>query len=320
MIGFVMFVAGGHPKVVRGQVAVGPEQMGVATLALLRERTLGELLDSVKALRELPEGMPRSAAEATAEERLRDVVGQRPAELAKAVLWSGIAEADPVAVTDSSLVTWGYVIDLDYLWLEVYRGQQTESHRDGRFIAWPRRDPNACPPRLVARIPLFVELPDDDAFLAAVAAGVTGGPADRYVIGGTRREDAHGQLDELRQLLRQRLDWRNQHETLPATMQSIVAVVENATQLLLEDAHAASVIGEIAKLGRKVRMTVELHVEGATLDAVGGRDVLRSSPAVTLVTPGMPAFHRAEAFHRIAEADTFGIWPPVLRPTRQGER
>lgn len=285
MIGFVMFIVDGTARIARADEAVEPARMGVATLTLLRDCSVEELRDRVRDLRPRARDGRRSGTDAGAEHRLRHVLHQHPAELAALVLAAGIIEADPEAVTGSRDISWGYVIDLDHRWMEIYQGHQIAPHRDGRFIAWPRRNPDVWPPRLIAQFPLFAELPDNDTFLAAVAHGADAS-VDRYEVDGACLEEAAEQLRQLDEVIRRR---RNAaHATgQPVSDKPIRIVIANATELLNEDPEAAALVWEVARTGQTTRVSIELHqLTADSLDYYA--DYLRMprwSSSIALVNP-----------------------------------
>lgn len=94
-------------------------------------------------------------------------------------LESGYMENGDGFQYDSLFCEWGYILDLDWDILEVYRGFQKEPHTEGRFAAGPvrlrkpvgennTREPIEYQPiKLVAKF-RFEDLPTDEEFCAKV--------------------------------------------------------------------------------------------------------------------------------------------------------
>ncbi|MDF5756598.1 hypothetical protein [Spongiactinospora sp. TRM90649] len=92
-----------------------------------------------------------------------------------AMLEAGVVEDASMFPQDSLFCEWGYLVDLDAMTFEVYRGWQTRPHRHGRFAR--RKRPRSGPGRseyypvaLAASWPLG-ELPTDEGFLARFGGG-----------------------------------------------------------------------------------------------------------------------------------------------------
>lgn len=83
------------------------------------------------------------------------------------ILESGRAEHVPEWPADSVFCEWGYLLDLDTLVLEVYRGFQKAPHTDGRYHGLHVEGDNYYPVRLIASWPLNA-LPTREEFLRAL--------------------------------------------------------------------------------------------------------------------------------------------------------
>ncbi|MDP4510299.1 hypothetical protein [Nonomuraea turcica] len=85
----------------------------------------------------------------------------------EAILEAGVI-VDAGDLPANSHCEWGYVVDLDSMVFEVYRGQQPQPHNRGRFVTenGPR---DHCPAALVTGWPLD-QLPNEEEFLDALSA------------------------------------------------------------------------------------------------------------------------------------------------------
>lgn len=173
--GFLGFVIDGEQKIVRVEHGFTPTVLGLGMLRMLTD--WAPLLSAeARKLRMLDVGAPRSPEDAECLGRLRDEMAARPAEAAAAVLRAKVAPDGWVLASQSRELLWGYMLDLDHGWFEVYEGWQTAAHRDGRFINRVRLRNGGYPPRLVAQVDIPGEydrdgLPTEEQFLAAVRAG-----------------------------------------------------------------------------------------------------------------------------------------------------
>jgi hypothetical protein len=184
--GLIGFVFNGEEKLSYNHFDSYPEGLGLSTLGWLRDNLNERLPARVEKLQAVAsdgapdhEDVQRAVAlELWGEDRrepddwyelLRDTQGDLGAQLefGRYVDAAGFAG-------DSLFCEWGYVIDLDQMMLEVYRGYQQLPHDAGRFAALELSREEDLPStyypiRLVCAFSLLA-LPDDAAFVAAVRA------------------------------------------------------------------------------------------------------------------------------------------------------
>lgn len=186
--GFITFVIDGTEKTTYNHSDSYPDGLGVQVLKALKSEWVTP--DAVRALRVVTEDTPPTPADIERLSRygwsaarhgggadlrpgqqwydlLHETQGDIPA-----ILKAGVIEDASGFPADSLFAEWGYVIDLDSLRFEVYRGFQRSPHTAGRFAGLePEQHGGGIGPyypvALVASWPLF-ELPDETAFLKAL--------------------------------------------------------------------------------------------------------------------------------------------------------
>lgn len=172
-LGFITFVADEAEKTVQIRHDVHPSALGVSCLTWLQgaRRVPGPLASAVAALRPLTEDTPVEDADRL--NRLGDVDDINPGH----ILNAGVYVDDNDFPLNSLFAEWGYVIDLDTGFFEVYQGFQQSPHTSGRFAS--RRGGERYghligggyhPVALIASWPLSA-LPSGEDFVAAFGKG-----------------------------------------------------------------------------------------------------------------------------------------------------
>ncbi|WP_146615539.1 hypothetical protein [Nonomuraea aridisoli] len=180
--GFVGFVAGKAEKIAYNHDDSYPAGVGLGVLAWLHAamRAPDLLRQRIVALRVVS---PDSWPTADDIERLSTYAGdpacpspslhwwellwQTQGDVEKMLQAGVIVDASDFPV-NSSHCEWGYVIDLDVMVFEVYRGQQLQPHNRGRFVT-RQSLPGQWPVALLTGWPLN-QLPGQDEFLDALAS------------------------------------------------------------------------------------------------------------------------------------------------------
>lgn len=180
--GFLGFVIDGQEKVAYNHWDSYPDGLGNDILTWLRSAVADRdsVIEKARALRVVPEHSTPAAEDIEALKGYADIsVGSRgldnwyvllrrtQGDMAL-ILEAGVIEDASDFVKDSLWAEWGYIVDLDALRFEVYRGFQQAPHSDGRFA---NRGPvvhaltgSYYPVALVASWPLN-ELPTEDDFV-----------------------------------------------------------------------------------------------------------------------------------------------------------
>ena len=181
--GFLGFVVDGQEKIAYNHWDSYPNDgLGSEILTWLRSATtdLDTVIEKARALRVVPKHSTPSAEDVEVFKEYADInVGSKGLDdwyvlLRRTqgniglILEAGVIEDASEFVKDSLWAEWGYIVDLDALKFEVYRGFQQSPHPHGRFAD---REPVVhaltgpyYPVALVTSWPLN-ELPSDDDFI-----------------------------------------------------------------------------------------------------------------------------------------------------------
>lgn len=172
--GFTGFVVNGTEKIAYQQYDSYPSGVGAEVLAFLK--TYPELLAKARDLKVVNEDSKPSAADVEALRPWTDL-GVSRGSTDDWYCLTRQSHGDPAAILqcgylldahefaqDSLFCEWGYLIDLDAMAFEVYKGFQKQSHNSGRF-AHREGEGEYYPVALLVSYPL-ASLPDEEQFLA----------------------------------------------------------------------------------------------------------------------------------------------------------
>lgn len=168
--GFVTIVIDGQEKTVFNHFDSYPSGLGHSVLSWLRDGAVNFtdlLAERARELKMLPRDTPEDLEYAQAEVNARRAVYDLKRDVTR-LLELGVAVDDGDFPFDSLWAEYGYVIDLDEMKFEVYRGFQTAPHSSGRFASrhgpvTEHRSKPYYPVALVKSWPLSA-LPTDNAF------------------------------------------------------------------------------------------------------------------------------------------------------------
>jgi hypothetical protein len=168
--GFITFVIDGTEKTAYNHSDSYPSWLGVQVLRAIR----GECVtpEAVRDLRVVPPDSKPAQADKIRLAHFADLgvstqsdddwyclLRETQGDLCK-ILKAGVIEDAGTFPQDSLFAEWGYVLDLDTMTLDVYKGFQTSPHSAGRFAGRPGETEGYYPVALIATWP-FHALPDE---------------------------------------------------------------------------------------------------------------------------------------------------------------